>query len=360
MRTSFALQAGEFDPELGEVAQTTEEANQYEQQGWVKCDRPGCWFYASPEGIQYLGKYEGSQYTCPNCGTQQQVLDDWQIVDPSDPRKTARAGMSLAEMGKMGEAAVYEAAQGPEWKERYGEIIWWQPGAMSLATGDEHGKFDGYSQKGDVIYAIEVKSANAATKQGQKDPRGPQFGMKNSERDSKHDYAANFATYEPDLARDFGVQKLDNVPEVQRDYTPSQLKRKNRQNFNEPPAGKIQKHYYDQGNNDIDALLAVLPVFDFDKSEVDIYVREMPLSGHQGGAAGNQTYHGFVKFRPDDQYRLVSEVPFRNPYMDWQNNEQLIVKPSQMFNFEPPTPEQLLFQDEQPQPQQRPNEDLPF
>lgn len=346
MKTAFALDVQDFDPEMGQVAETTDEARNFNDQGWQKCANPGCWFYVSPEGKAYMGKYEGSNFTCPNCGQQQELYDDL-----GQAQRSARAGMSLGDMGRIGETAAFQVAQTQQWKEKYGEIIWWQPGATSFGGAPDVGKFDGYSKKGQDVYAIEVKAANV-------DNTSPSFLIPADERRQKHDYAANFAQRNPELAQTFGVVGRSPV-EIPED----------------PKDTSQDAQIYTAGNNDIDALLAVLPIFDFKNSEVDVYVRETPLSGHPGlGNMANKTFHGFVRrWTPRPEFLLVGKVPFRNPFMDHDSNipalyddySQLISNPEQMFTFEPPTTDDLLFRDVPPSndPSNDPNRDpnrLPF
>jgi hypothetical protein len=340
--SSIPIERG--DIAIGEVAETTEEAQQFVNEGWTKCETPGCYFYASPEGIDWLAERQNNDYRCPSCGRVQKLLEGWDLEN--DKTQAARVGIELSEMGKLGESAVYySAARTPEWLERYGEIIWWQPGISSLVSGGalDQGSFDGFSRAPDgTIWAIEVKAANV-------DNADPSFNIHNLDRDAKHDYAANFGTYEPDLAKEFGVESRNKVPEAQRDYTPAQIRRRRKQAelFSERPSGALQSHAYDRGDNDVDAILAVLPVFDFNNSTVDIYVKEVPLSGHQGKARSKDSmYYGLVKFRATEEYRLLERIPFQNPFMNPHDNDHLIVTPEQMYQFRPPTREELTFADQ--------------
>jgi len=340
---------------LGEVMETSAEAQEAVANGWRKCEAPRCHFYASPQGIDWLTERQYSEYDCPHCGQNQDLLE--RIDKEQDNEHVARAGMSLSQFGKMGEAAINEVvSKSPEWQAKYGEIIWWQPGVESLSSGGaaEHGRLDGLSRDANgTVYGIEVKSANV-------DNANPEFIVNNADRAKKHDYAANYATHEPELSQQLGIQPRMNVPEVPAEHENVAARR------------TAEAEAYTQGNNDIDALLAVLPVFDFNNSMVDIYVKETPLSGWQGsgGSRANTTYYGFGKFRAQpksdpEQYALLKQIPFENPFMNPHENSYPIVKPSQMFDFRAPTKDELFFSDD---PQfgsadeiwEDPNSEMPF
>lgn len=341
---------------VGEVTQYPNEIQAMLDRGWIKCETPGCHFYASPQGVAWAVEYQGGDYTCPNCGRTQRLMMGW---EPEDP-KIANAGMHLSQFGKMGEAAIYHASETPEWHEKYGNIAWWQEGIDDLVSGGglDHGKLDGISINGEgTVFGIEVKSANS-------DGTDQRFNIDNVQRDGKHDYAANFATYEPELAQQLGVMQRPKVQKTVRDWKKGQPK------YVEP-SGEVSSHGYDQGNNDIDMLLAVLPIFDFNENEVSIYVKECPLSGHRGaGNRKNTIYNGFVSFPPRGwrdrgeeyrtQYLLIDKVKFQNPYGDPQNNQTLVVKPVQSFNFQQPTDAELTFSEAVPDPGPNPNEEMPF
>jgi len=329
--SSIPIERDSWD--LGEVAQTQQEASEFQQQGWLKCENPACFFFASPEGAQWMAEYSNSVYTCPNCGEYQKVMSGWKF---DDDQKTARSGMSLSELGKLGEMSIYYAASKmPEWQERYGSIVWWQSGVTDLRAGGalDIGKLDGISQGPDgTIWGIEVKSADIEN-------QDPGFNIDNVQRDDKHMYAANFARHEPEIARQLRIEPKGEVGNPRRDFTPSQKRRKNKGE----PSGKLLNHQFDQGNNDIDALLGVLPVFDFKNSEVNIYVKESPLSGHSHPRFPNATNHGFVKFRANPQTVLLEKIPFANPYMQPLENEFPIVATRQVFDPSSPTDDELTF-----------------
>jgi hypothetical protein len=82
--------------------------------------------------------------------------------------------------------------------------------------------------------------------------------------------------------------------------------------FNIGPDEKISKNKAaaDAGYKGI---LAVIVALDFRRSVADIYVR--PFTLEPWGTYHGQPRSGIGFYRPTDQYKLMTEVPFTNPWM---------------------------------------------
>jgi hypothetical protein len=61
-------------------------------------------------------------------------------------------------------------------------------------------------------------------------------------------------------------------------------------------------------------ILGVLVILDYRRSLADIYCREFTLAPWKGN--NGRTYQGVGFYRKHSDYKLVEEVPFKNPFLD--------------------------------------------
>lgn len=105
------------------------------------CPNPHCDYNLTPQD-ESDAEMVGGRFNCPQCGW------SWNIMS-EDTRDRTRSGMSLAEMGQLGEAVVKQYATEMKTIPEVGQILWESPGyqdPIDLVAGD---------------YAIEVKSLHS-------------------------------------------------------------------------------------------------------------------------------------------------------------------------------------------------------
>jgi hypothetical protein len=69
------------------------------------CENPQCDYEFTPEDEQHIQQFSG-WFTCPKCGLSFNYLD-------GDPRKKTRAGLTMDEMGQLGETIIAEMGHIP-------------------------------------------------------------------------------------------------------------------------------------------------------------------------------------------------------------------------------------------------------
>lgn len=242
----------------------------YTNQGFTPCEGDvGCRNWLSPEEREDA-RQQGGTYTCPQCQGSFEPIEPTLHSLPAmgNPGGYARSGLKNTSLGHLGEHIVFtEVASRPEWKRRYGEIVWHRPGLGDFAGG---GAGVGHPVDGISVdpqgspWAIEVKAADAGNVR-------PGFNLGKDERASKHAFVEA-------VPEEFQVQQ------------------------NLPPQ--------------IDNLLGVCPLFDFEKSLVHIWVKEMQRGPWK--ALNGKTITSWGNFFPHERsgVLLLADVPFKNPYMD--------------------------------------------
>jgi len=127
------------------------------------CPNPYCDYNLTPEDIQDA-EYANGKFTCPQCRW------SWNLMsDPEDTRDRTRTGMTLGEMGKLGEDVVKQYAKEMQGIPEIGQLIWESPvynDPIDLVAGD---------------YAIEVKSLHSEVFPRFKIAADPGSGMKRAD-----------------------------------------------------------------------------------------------------------------------------------------------------------------------------------
>jgi hypothetical protein len=75
-------------------------------------------------------------------------------------------------------------------------------------------------------------------------------------------------------------------------------------------------------------ILGLLVIVDYRSSLADVYLMEMPLGPWV--TQGNRPVQGPVAYRKQNAMQLVKEVPFKNPFMDPNNPEPQVQKPTEI------------------------------
>lgn len=251
--------------EDGAVARTPEQAQQYQEAGYVRCHNPKigagkyrgipCPFWISPEGQWRVEKTMGGYYTCPFCQTSFDLLNTipYHGMTPVEAEENSQrdtdqlgymnrmagtvSGLALSDHGQIGENIVRQMGTIPG----YGPITSWHGDSANANS-----PLDGET----TDWGLEIKTIDYGAKHHRFIGGGsrPRQGEPYNELTSKMQAAV--------------------------------------------AEGK-------QG------VLGVLVLLDYRRSVADIYVKEFPA---MAGKIGH--------FRSSAGQHLVKEVPFTNPFMD--------------------------------------------
>ncbi len=204
----------------GVLATNPIQADQLEQQGYVKCRNRYCDFYLHPDTHNGAFMEQGDEavYQCPHCGLSQHLA-----VNPRSTGRNPNGGMTpsglyVGEFGQIGEDLVRNMGTIPG----YGPIQWWHTGPASSNSALDGATFD---------WGIEVKTADWSSqrKRGIMNPNDKRLKAR--------------AINDPSL---FAAE------------------------INDPALDRI----LDQLN--FKGLLGVLVLLDFDREAADIFAHEMP------------------------------------------------------------------------------------
>lgn len=118
----------------GIIASSPELAQDSQAAGFQKCHNGSCDFWISPEAQTSVEK-SGGYYSCPRCLKSYNMMYElpWSHPDAGDnydPTRTSPSGLTVTEVGDIGEKLVEGLKQLPG----YGPITWWHSGGVTGAS----------------------------------------------------------------------------------------------------------------------------------------------------------------------------------------------------------------------------------
>jgi hypothetical protein len=243
-----------FNPNSGDQYPYTAEALRLQEEGWVKCRNPRCDYWLDPEEFDEVAHGDG-QFVCPRCHMSYPFLD-------------------VAPFGNLDQGAGAASGSGideryDDWHDRDRTIVGLPPKDMgdigenllkSLGELPEYGEFTWF-----------------ASNEAYNDPIDAGIG----------EWAVEIKT----LCIDAKNQRFVIGEQHRREAV---IQRAIELGFT--------------------AILGVLVVADFRTSVADIYAREMDLG--EWKTKGNRPVRGPVNFKKDTAPRLLTQVPFENPFLD--------------------------------------------
>jgi putative nucleotidyltransferase with HDIG domain len=239
----------------GIYADSTDEAQNLEAQGYHKCGNQLCQFYIDPRVLEEVERYGEGRFQCPHCGLNQDLLAAiGQHPDEFSPGGATHSGLKLGEFGQIGEDLIESLGVIPG----YGQIVWWHQGGAPSNS---------YLDGATAEWGVEVKTINSEAK-------NLRFIVRPIDRGTKLQAAADPSWFNESLGDESLAEALP----------------------------RLKLH----------GVLGLLVILDMATSKADIYAREFPLQSD----VATQQLTGIKHFRTQNAKLILEGVPFPNPLED--------------------------------------------